>query len=138
MLDSEFIKDIKALCEATGMNLAQVTSELEKMFGEEVIVSFFITYGSSPLFPNNLGEVFALSEQCLYDYEIAKDGARCHTFFLDSISEITEESSEVEFLDVHFHSSAGVGLVLIEKKDKKNEIRRFCTEVKGKILARRR
>ena len=137
MLDSEFLKDIEALCEATAMNFAQVTSELENLFGEDVIVSFIITYGSNPSFPDNLGEIFALSEQCLYDYEIGKNGALCHTLFLDSISEITEGSLEDGFLDFHFHSSGSAGLVLIEKKDKKDEIRRFCAEVKGRILAKR-
>ncbi len=137
MLDSEFLKDIKALCEATAMNFAQVTSELESLFGEDVIVSFFITHSSGPSFPDTLGEIFALSEQCLYDYQIEKDGARCHTLFLDSISGITEGRSEDEFLEFHFQGSGVVGLVLIEKKDKKDEIRRFCAEVKGRILARR-
>ncbi len=137
MLDSEFLKEIEALCEATTTNFAQVASELEGMFGDDVIVSYFLTYGSNPTFPNNLGEVFALSEQCLYDYEIRKDGTLCHMLFLDSISEITEGQSKGDFLDFHFRGSGGIGLVLVEKKNKKDQIREFCMKVKGRILARK-
>lgn len=135
VLDSEFLKEINSLCETIATDFAQVKSELEGMIGDDKIVSYLLTKGSNPSFPNNLGEVFVLSEHCLYDYEIQKEGALCHVLFLSAISEITENHLSDEFMEFHFHTASGIDLMMVDKKDRKTQLREFCMKLKGNILA---
>lgn len=135
MLDSKLLQDVEALSKHTGMDFDQLRVELEGLIGNVVIISHFITYGPNRTSPQTLGEVFAVSEQCLYDYEIQEKGPICHVLFLDSITEISEEQSGDEFFSVHFRGAGGAGLLLVDQKDKKDQIREFCTALRDRVLA---
>ena len=130
MNERNLIPDLDNHCKELSIDFEKAKNGLEKLVGGEAILDYCITRGQSPIIPQTLLEVFVLTEKCLYNYEIQKEGTLEHFIFLSQLAQISEEWVVENHFKVHFYTG-GSSLVLIERTGRLDDIRKFISAIRS-------
>ncbi len=132
--------ELEDACRSAGIVFEEARTALSGLFGDDKTIGYYINRGANPHAQDLILDIFALSPQCLYNYEIHQDYTACHAVFLDTITGLTETKvgEEKDYFALHFRTGGITsGLTLHEKTSARDEVRAFCLEVKNTIIKRR-
>ncbi len=138
--NDSLLTELETTCKDTGVNFGEVKTALAGLFGGDKIIGYYINRGANPHALDMVLDIFALSPQCLYDYEIHADYSAWHVVFLDKLIQLseTEVSENKDYFALQVRTSGiGNGLTLHEKITARDEVRAFCLEVKNAGIKRR-
>ncbi len=129
----KLLSELQILCKDAAVDFTETSRELIEFIGDKGLIDYYATRGPLPDFPETAVDIILLGSNCLYDYEIRKQGSLQHIVPLRTIVVIVESFQKLEnedYLSVSFSvSSLGEGLVVQGKLADKNNIRRFSGAV---------
>lgn len=127
-------QELETLHKAISFDFQKV--ELLEFIGSDEVIDYYITQAPLPDFPDTLFDVFALTEDYLYNFEMRQHISLRHVLPLNNIIAISEGFSgkENNFLTISFRV-AGLGYCVIMEDEvgSKEYLRRFSGKVKDTI-----
>jgi len=136
-----FLEELQARCVDLGIDFTKNSKELLDIIGAEEVVDYYFTRGPYPDFPDTTADIFTLTKENLYDYEIRSRGSLSYTLPLDQISCIAEGFTQrdgEDFLAVYFRYGALTSIVLQDRLSNKKHVREFSNTVKNKLTEAKR
>lgn len=133
----KLLSELEILCKDAKVSFTKVSKELIEFIGDKGLIEYYATRGPLPNFPNNVIDVLLLGDDCLYNYEITKEGELQHFTPLRTIIDLLEsyqkQGDEVYFSVSFRVSMLGTGISLQGKLADKKKIRRFSDALAKKL-----
>jgi len=133
------LEELQALCVDLGIDFTKSSEELLDIIGAEEVIDYYFTRGPYPNFPDTTADIFTLTKENLYDYEIRAKGILSHILPLNQINSIAEgftQRDEEDFLALYFRYGSLNSIVLQDRLTNKERVRKFSNTVKNKLTER--
>ena len=131
MIKERFMKELKIACREEAVQYGKIRELIDVSLKDEEILSFYITLGSSPKFPDTLLDVLVLTKSLIYNFEVKKTEAGMNVFRLENFWSLAEETKkDWVYINFFFNQIGSVDLVLYDKIGKINKMRDFIYDVK--------
>lgn len=131
------LKEVETVCKVTGSKFDEISSELLEFIGEYEVIDYYIAVGSTPEYPDLVLDIMLLTNDCICDFDVRKNGIKLHIQPLKSIIEITESyvGDKEDYISTAFTiSGTGGGVELQVKRNEARNVRRFSRSVRSQMF----
>lgn len=136
-----FFQEIDKACAKLPIKSKELIGEISDSIGSDEVVDYYMTFGPFPDFPETILDLFILTREYLFNFELIKEGSLRHFIPLNEISAISESFSKLEdqdFIAAHIRHSSLYSTIVFDKLINKENQRKFLTSVTNTLLKRQR